>query len=249
MPLPMQSDELLPGQQNIGSRRLRARAPNRRGGDGALDSLEQFGKTAPGQFGGEGGPFGFRVRAAFFAEIVGEMMGKDVDQGAFELLRIGVAELGGGEFFEMIVQKPRVINRRLEDEGFPALDRSAMAAMNRARGQLRARGDIGRLGSAGQACRNGAAQSHSASKLPAAVRAGHPLRKGPARRAGVSNGPVSLSRVHSTCASGRAAARTSSIAARPPERARSSGSWPSGSAANFRLLPGLSSGKARSTAR
>ena len=66
----------------------------------------------------------------------------------------------------MIVQKPRVINRRLEDEGFPALDRGAMAAMNRARGQLRARGDIGRLGSAGQACRNGAAQSHSASKLP-----------------------------------------------------------------------------------
>ena len=36
---------------------------------------------------------------------------------------------------------------------------------------------------------------------------------------------------------------------RPPERTRSSGSCPSGRLANFRLLPGLSSGSARSTAR
>ena len=47
----------------------------------------------------------------------------------------------------------------------------------------------------------------------------------------------------------RAAEITSSIAARPPERARSSGSCPSGSSAKRRLLPGLRCGSARSAAR
>ena len=42
---------------------------------------------------------------------------------------------------------------------------------------------------------------------------------------------------------------TSSIAARPPERARSSGSWPSGSSAKRRLFPGSRCGSARSAAR
>ena len=45
-------------------------------------------------------------------KIVGEMMREDVDQRAFELLRVGMAELGSREFLEMIVQQPRVIDRR-----------------------------------------------------------------------------------------------------------------------------------------
>ena len=49
--------------------------------------------------------------------------------------------------------------------------------------------------------------------------------------------------------SGRAAEITSSIATRPPERARSSGSCPSGSSAKRRLFPGSSAGSARSAAR
>ncbi len=54
-----------------------------------------------------------------------------------------------------------------------------------------------------------------------------------------------------TAASGLAASTTSTITAvRPgPERSRSSGSWPPGSMANFRLLPGFNRGIAMSTAR
>src|SRR5580704_1949589 len=70
-----------------------------------------------------------------------------------------------------------------------------------------------------------------------------------ARRSGVANVPPSISRDQITSASPRAAEITSSIAARPPERARSSGSCPSGSSANRRLLPGFRCGSARSAAR
>ena len=70
-----------------------------------------------------------------------------------------------------------------------------------------------------------------------------------ARRSGVAKLPPSISRDQSTSASPRAAEITSSIAPRPPERARSSGSWPSGSSAKRRLLPGARCGSARSAAR
>ena len=60
-----------------------------------------------------------------------------------------------------------------------------------------------------------------------------------ARRSGVAKLPPSISRDQIISASGRAAAITSSIAPRPPERARSSGSCPSGSSAKRRLLPGM----------
>ena len=53
---------------------------------------------------------------------------------------------------------------------------------------------------------------------------------------------------HLRPAAGRRRAPPPSPAA-PPERIRSSGSWPSGRSAKRRLLPGLSSGSARSTAR
>src|SRR5258705_265586 len=70
-----------------------------------------------------------------------------------------------------------------------------------------------------------------------------------ARRSGVANVPPSISRAQITSARPRAAEITSSIAPRPPERARSSGSWPSGSSAKRRLFPGLRCGSARSAAR
>src|SRR3981189_2139688 len=70
-----------------------------------------------------------------------------------------------------------------------------------------------------------------------------------ARRSGVAKVPPSISRDQITSASPRAAEITSSIAPRPPERARSSGSCPSGSSANRRLLPGNRCGSARSAAR
>src|SRR5271163_1748565 len=71
------------------------------------------------------------------------MVGKDVDQRAFELLRIGMAEFGRREFLKMLVQQPGVVERRLQDQRFAARDRGAVAAMQRACGKLRARRDIG----------------------------------------------------------------------------------------------------------
>ena len=70
------------------------------------------------------------------------MMGKDVDQRAFELLRIRVAELGLGQFLHMVVQEPRVIEGGLQDQRLAQRDRGAMAAMQRASRKLRAGGDV-----------------------------------------------------------------------------------------------------------
>src|SRR6516162_11281102 len=128
MPLPMQGNELLPGQENIIRRGFRTRTPDRRGGDRALDARELIGKAAADELGGERGPLGFTVIAARFAEILAKMMGKDVDQRAFKLLGIGVAEFGGGQFLEMIVQQPGVIDCSLEDQRFATRNRGTMAA-------------------------------------------------------------------------------------------------------------------------
>ena len=65
----------------------------------------------------------------------------------------------------------------------------------------------------------------------------------PARRSGVSMRAVSVSRVHSTSPSGRAAASTSAIAPAPPERTRSSGSWPSGKGREQQALARLDVGQ------
>ena len=65
-----------------------------------------------------------------------------------------------------------------------------------------------------------------------------------ARRSGVAKLPPSISRDQIMSANPREAAITSSIAARPPARARSSGSWPSGNSAKRRLLPGRRCGSA-----
>src|SRR5271170_3744695 len=127
MPLPMQGDELLPGQQNIVRGGRRPRAPDRGRGDRALDAVEEVGKAAFAKLRRQRRPLGF---AAFvFGELVGEMMGEDVDQGALELLCVGMAELSLGELLEMLVQQPGMVDRRLQYQRFTARDRGAMAAM------------------------------------------------------------------------------------------------------------------------
>src|SRR6185436_14077935 len=60
-----------------------------------------------------------------------------------------------------------------------------------------------------------------------------------ARRSGVSSEAASVSRLHSISPSGRAPPSTSAMASRPPERNRSSGSWPSGDRAKRGALAGL----------
>ena len=87
-----------------------------------------------------------RSGLALVAEIVGGMVGEDVDQRAFELLRIGVAELGLGQFLHVVVQQPGMVERGLQDQRLAARDRGAMAAMQRARREMRARRDIGSVG-------------------------------------------------------------------------------------------------------
>src|SRR5580692_7388625 len=113
----MQGDKLLPGEQNIAFGGLRPGAPDRRRGDAALDAPEEFGEPAPGEFGRERRPLGI---ASAPAKIVSEMMGKDIDQGAFELLRVGMAEFGLGKLLKMLVQKPRMVERCLQEQRFPA---------------------------------------------------------------------------------------------------------------------------------
>ena len=66
-------------------------------------------------------------------------MGGDIDQRAFEPFGVGMAELERGEFLQMVVQQPRMIERGLQDQRLAPRHRRAMAAMHRARGQLLAR--------------------------------------------------------------------------------------------------------------
>src|SRR5580658_10055756 len=112
MPLPMQGNELLPGQQNIVRSGVWPGAPDRWRGDGALDSLEEIAETALGQFDRERRsllrPCGIGIVDGILGEIFDEMMGENVDQRAFELLRVDVAEFGRGEFLDVVVKKPRM---------------------------------------------------------------------------------------------------------------------------------------------
>src|ERR1700739_2034985 len=142
MPLPMQGDKLFPGLQNIGRGSFGPRGPDRRRGDGALDPSQKRSMSAPRQFSRQRSPFRRAILIKIFAEIFGEMMGKDVDQGAFELLRIGVAEFGLGELLEMLMQKPGVVECLLQDQCFPAWNRGTMAAIDWTRRQLQACRDI-----------------------------------------------------------------------------------------------------------
>src|SRR5690349_13675987 len=59
-----------------------------------------------------------------------------------ELGSLGVAEVDCSELLQMLVQQPRVIDHRLQDERLARRNRSAAAAMNRARRKLRARRHI-----------------------------------------------------------------------------------------------------------
>src|SRR6516225_1200514 len=104
MPLPMQGNKLLPGQQNVVRGSLLARAPDRRRGDRALDAGNEIGKAAPRQRSGEGGALLAGLVLQIWTELRGGMVGEDVDQRAFEFLRVDMTEFGRRKFLEMIVQ-------------------------------------------------------------------------------------------------------------------------------------------------
>src|SRR5579863_5583838 len=142
MPLGMQGDKLLPGQQNIGGGGSRPRGPDRRCGDRPLDTAQHIVKTTADEFGDEFGALAVAGLLGIMRESL-RPMGENVDQRAFELLRVGVAELGGSELLEVIVEEPGMIERGLQDQRFAARNRGAMAAMQRARGKVRACRHVG----------------------------------------------------------------------------------------------------------
>jgi hypothetical protein len=116
----MQGDKLGPGHQNVLGRSLRPGTPHRRRGDRESDSLHHIDKVACGQVGSE----------RLGIEHGG--MGRDIDQSSLDALGIGVAELERGQLLKVVVQKPGMVQRGLQDQRLASRNRGAMAAMNRA---------------------------------------------------------------------------------------------------------------------
>src|SRR5712692_4501398 len=131
MPVPMQGEKLLPGQQDIVASGIRLHAPHRRRGDGARDALPDR-VVAPGG----------KLRMELLA-LGRPVMGENIDQHAFDLLRVGVAELDLRKLLQVLVQKPRVVEHRLEDQRLAPRNGAARPAQDRARGEVRAEHDIG----------------------------------------------------------------------------------------------------------
>ena len=81
----MQGKKLFPGQQNIAWRGLGPGAPDRGGGDGALDPAEAVGKAQADKLGLELRPVGVGFRARLSAAVMPKTVGHDVDQRALAL--------------------------------------------------------------------------------------------------------------------------------------------------------------------
>src|SRR5262249_39048449 len=167
MPLPMQGDKLLPCRERVVGRSLRPRPPDRGRGDGLLNSGRGLRKSPPLELGSHGSPI---RRAA---------VGENVDQLAFELGSLGVAEVDCSELLQMLVQQPRVIDDRLQDERLARTDGGATPAMNRARRERRA---PPRVALAGEQTRSTWGAPRSRWRI--ALNPLAPARCGPARVAG-----------------------------------------------------------------
>src|SRR3954463_10220400 len=156
MVLPMQGDQLMPGGENVIPCGALAGAPHRRGRDAALNPLKSLRKSAL-----------LEVAAHLLGELPGVgrvvmVVGKGGDDAGPELMDLGMGELQGRDFLEVIVQQPGVVDQDLQDQGLPAGDRAALAAHDRACRELRA----GRLvGPGGQLDRTGRAAAASTKSL------------------------------------------------------------------------------------
>src|SRR5436309_12695610 len=131
MPLPMQGKKLIPGHHNVGWRCIRPRAPDRRHSDRALDAQNKLGNAAAIELG------------AHRLAVGGAFMGGNVDQRRLDLLGVGVAKLNACKRFQMLIEQPRMVDGSLQDQRLPARDRGAMAAQNRAGGELGTGDDVG----------------------------------------------------------------------------------------------------------
>src|SRR5258708_37742697 len=69
--------------------------------------------------------------------------GEGRDYSGAELVGLGVGEFQGGDLLQMVVQQPRMIDQRLQNQRLPARHRAALAAHDRAVGELGTRRLIG----------------------------------------------------------------------------------------------------------
>src|SRR5574338_1719690 len=121
MPLPMQGDKLLPGHQNIVGPGPRPRTPDRGGGYGGRNAVHHCREVAAGELGlerlgierGRMGRTMDRTMGRTMGRTMARTMGGDVDQRTLEPLGIAMPEFERGEFLEVVVQQPGMIERRL----------------------------------------------------------------------------------------------------------------------------------------
>src|SRR5215813_12878016 len=97
MPLPMQADKLRPSYQNIVRSGFRPGTPDRRGRDRQGNAPRHVAQATGGQLPLE----------RFGIERGG--MGGDIDERAFQPLGFGMAKFERGEFLQMVVQEPGMI--------------------------------------------------------------------------------------------------------------------------------------------
>src|SRR5437879_1187092 len=161
MPLPMQGNQLMPGGENVVPCGALAGAPHRRGRDAALNPLKNLQKPAL-----------LEVAAHLLGLLAGVrrvvmIVGEGGDDAGPELMDLGMGELQGRDFLEVIVQQPGVIDQDLQDQGLPAGDGAALTAHDRACRQLGARRLIGPGGQLDGTGRAAAASTKSLATLAA----------------------------------------------------------------------------------
>src|SRR3954447_10169921 len=162
MVLPMQGDQLMPGGENVVPCGALAGAPHRRRRDAALNPLKSLRKSTL-----------LEVAAHLLGELAGVrrmvmVVGEGGDDTGPELMDLGMGQLQGRDFLEMIVEEPGVVDQDLQDQGLPAGDGAALAAHDRACRQLRARRLVG---SGGQLDRTGRAAAATKSLTAESIRA------------------------------------------------------------------------------
>src|SRR3954469_10599841 len=177
MVLPMQGDQLMPGGENVVPCGALAGAPHRRRRDAALNPLKSLRKSAL-----------LEVAAHLLGQLAGVrrmvmVVGKSGDDAGPELMDLGMGELQGRDFLEVIVQQPGVVDQDLQDQGLAAGDGAALAAHDRACRELRAcrlvgpGGQLDRTGRAAAAAKS-LAESLAAESIRASPTAGLELTAG-----------------------------------------------------------------------